>query len=76
MYVQAVDSIYKLNSTSSSITLNNSDWVALGIYSAAKIKSLTDWKHTIGLNEGLKQTIEWFRNPENSKNYKADIYNV
>ena len=44
--------------------------------SAAKIKSLTDWKHTIGLNEGLKQTIEWFRNPENSKNYKADIYNV
>lgn len=44
--------------------------------SAAKIKSLTDWKHTIGLNEGLKQTIEWFRNPENLKNYKADIYNV
>ena len=44
--------------------------------SAAKIKSLTVWKHTIGLNEGLKQTIEWFRNPENLKNYKADIYNV
>jgi NAD dependent epimerase/dehydratase len=44
--------------------------------SADKIKSLTDWKHNIGLNEGLKQTIEWFRNPENLKNYKADIYNV
>jgi NAD dependent epimerase/dehydratase len=44
--------------------------------SAAKIKSLTDWKYNIGLNEGLRQTIEWFRNPENLKNYKADIYNV
>ncbi len=43
---------------------------------AQKIKSLTNWKQTIDLNEGLKQTIEWFRNPENLKNYKADIYNV
>lgn len=44
--------------------------------SSAKIKSLTNWKQTVDLNEGLKQTIEWFRNPENLKNYKADIYNV
>jgi len=43
---------------------------------AQKIKSLTNWKQTIDLHEGLKQTIEWFRNPENLKNYKADIYNV
>ncbi len=35
VYVQAVDSIYKLNA----VTLDNSNWVALGIYSAAKIKS-------------------------------------
>ena len=35
VYVQAVDSIYKLNATS----LDNSNWVALGVYSAAKIKS-------------------------------------
>jgi len=39
VYVQAVDSIYKLNSTSSATTLSNSDWVALGLYSAAKIKA-------------------------------------
>lgn len=43
---------------------------------SGKIKSMTNWKQTIDLNEGLKQTIEWFRNPENIKNYKADIYNV
>ncbi len=35
VFVQAVDSIYKLNATS----LDNSNWVALGLYSAAKIKA-------------------------------------
>jgi NAD dependent epimerase/dehydratase len=44
--------------------------------SAEKIKSLTNWQPNYNLTEGLKQTIEWFKNPENSKNYKADIYNV
>ena len=44
--------------------------------SAVKIKSLTDWQQTFDLKEGLNQTIEWFRKPENLKSYKADIYNV
>lgn len=44
--------------------------------SAEKISSLTSWKPQYTLDEGLQQTIEWFRNPENLKNYKADIYNV
>lgn len=44
--------------------------------SAEKIKSQTDWKQKHNLQEGLNQTIEWFKNSENSKNYKADIYNV
>lgn len=44
--------------------------------SAEKISSLTSWKPKFDLNEGLKQTIDWFSNPENRKNYKADIYNV
>jgi NAD dependent epimerase/dehydratase len=44
--------------------------------SATKIKSLTGWQPKVDLKEGLKQTIEWFNNTENSKNYKADIYNV
>jgi NAD dependent epimerase/dehydratase len=44
--------------------------------SAEKIKSLTNWKQQFTLKEGIEQTIEWFRNPDNRKNYKADIYNV
>lgn len=44
--------------------------------SAEKIKSLTSWRPKFNLDDGLKQTIEWFRNTENLKNYKADIYNV
>jgi NAD dependent epimerase/dehydratase len=41
-----------------------------------KILELTNWKQTTSLDEGLKQTIEWFRIPENLKRYKSDIYNV
>lgn len=44
--------------------------------SAEKIKSLTSWEPKYNLDEGIKQTIEWFSNSENIKNYKADIYNV
>ena len=44
--------------------------------SAEKIKSLTTWLPKYTLDEGLKETIEWFRNDDNRKNYKADIYNV
>lgn len=44
--------------------------------SAEKIKALTDWKTTYTLNEGLKQTINWFSNSDNLKQYKAGIYNV
>lgn len=44
--------------------------------SAEKIKSLTGWKPNYTLQEGLKQTIEWFSKPENLRQYKADIYNV
>lgn len=44
--------------------------------SAEKIKSMTSWKPQHTLEQGLKQTIEWFSQSENIKNYKADIYNV
>ena len=39
-----------------------------------KAKSLTGWTPKYSLEEGLKETIEWFKN--NMKFYKADIYNV
>lgn len=40
-----------------------------------KIKSLTDWRPRISLEEGLRRTIEWFTDPANLCRYKSDIYN-
>lgn len=41
-----------------------------------KINELTGFKPQYSIEQGLKETIEWFKNPENLKKYKADIYNV
>jgi len=41
-----------------------------------KIKQLTGFKIDYSLEQGLKQTIEWFGNPQNLSRYKTDIYNV
>lgn len=41
-----------------------------------KIFSLTNWKPQVSLVQGLKYTIEWFKNPSNQKGYKADVYNI
>ena len=41
-----------------------------------KIKKLTNWKQKYSLDEGLRITIEWFKNKENLKFYKPDVYNV
>jgi NAD dependent epimerase/dehydratase len=40
------------------------------------MNQLTGWKPQFTLEEGLKKTIEWFKNPDNLKGYKTDIYNV
>ena len=41
-----------------------------------KIASLTGWKPGYDLEEGLKETIEWFKDEENLRHYKADVYNI
>jgi dTDP-glucose 4,6-dehydratase len=45
-----------------------------------KAKDLTGWEPAYGGREGFKrgltETIAWFANPENLRNYKADIYNI
>jgi len=46
------------------------------IGSNEKLKSFTNWQQNYTLEEGLKETITWFRNSENLKSYKSDIYNV
>lgn len=42
----------------------------------SKIKELTDWQPQVGIEEGLKRTIEWFTDPANLARYKTGIYNV
>lgn len=41
-----------------------------------KILQHTNWKQKYSLEEGLKETIEWFKDSNNLRLYKADIYNV
>lgn len=41
-----------------------------------KIKKLTNWLPSYTFEEGIRETIEWFRKPENLAKYKADIYNI
>jgi len=41
-----------------------------------KINSLVGFEPRHSIEDGLRLTIEWFKNPENLKKYKADIYNV
>lgn len=40
------------------------------------IQSLTDFQPQYDLRTGLSETIDWFRNPDHLKHYKAGIYNV
>ncbi len=42
----------------------------------SKIKSLTGFEPSYSIEEGLKETVEWFTNKENLVKYKASIYNV
>ncbi len=46
----------------------------------AKAKKLTGWEPTYGQREGFKrglqETIAWFRNPENLRQYKPGEYNI
>lgn len=41
-----------------------------------KIMENTNWEQNYSLDEGLKITIDWFRDKDNFKQYKADIYNI
>ncbi|MFC1621063.1 NAD-dependent 4,6-dehydratase LegB [Candidatus Omnitrophota bacterium] len=41
-----------------------------------KINSLTGFKPAYDIKKGLDLTIDWFKQPENLKKYKTDIYNI
>ena len=42
----------------------------------SKLTGLTGFKPEYDIRAGLKITCEWFKNPENLKKYKTDIYNL
>lgn len=46
----------------------------------AKARELLGWEPTYGgvegLRRGLSETVDWFRDPDNLKAYKAGIYNI
>ena len=45
-----------------------------------KAKKLLNWEpklaSIVGLREGLKKTIGWFKKKDNLAKYKSDIYNI
>ena len=41
-----------------------------------KIRRLTDWEQKYDFDTALAETIEWFRDGQNLKKYKPDIYNI
>jgi len=41
-----------------------------------KLKKNTNWQMQYDLSKGIEETIAWFRDNENLKQYKADIYNI
>jgi NAD dependent epimerase/dehydratase len=48
--------------------------------SSAKAAKLLDWRPEYGgvegLRRGLRETVDWFRDPDNLSAYKADLYNI
>ena len=41
-----------------------------------KIRKLTGWRPEYTLKQGIRETIEWFKDKGNLQRYKWDIYNV
>jgi NAD dependent epimerase/dehydratase len=40
------------------------------------IRSLTSWQPSYNLTQGLRETIQWFAQPQNLAKYKPGIYNL
>ncbi|MDO8723605.1 MAG: GDP-mannose 4,6-dehydratase [Syntrophales bacterium] len=41
-----------------------------------KILRLTGWQPAYTLKQGIRETIAWFRDEENLRRYKWDVYNI
>ena len=45
-------------------------------YKNKKLKTISGWTPKYSLNDGLTETIDWFKKFENLGNYKAGLYNI
>lgn len=43
---------------------------------ASRLRELTGWEPTCTLEDGLRETIAWFAQPENLARYKAEMFNL
>lgn len=43
---------------------------------ATKIKTLTNWTPQFSLEQGLLETVDWFKDDSNLKKYKSWLYNI
>ncbi len=41
-----------------------------------KIRANTNWEPMYSLSEGIAETVDWFKIPENLVKYKSDVYNI
>jgi dTDP-glucose 4,6-dehydratase len=41
-----------------------------------KIRRLTGWQPIYTLQQGIRETIEWFRDERNLQHYKWNVYNI
>ena len=44
--------------------------------SSELVRELTGWEPRVSLDDGLRRTVEWFRDEANRARYKWDTYNV
>jgi len=65
----------KITSDENRLRPENSEVFRL-LGSNEKILKSTDWKPKFTLDEGLLETIKWFRDPGNISGYKSNIYNL
>lgn len=64
-----------ITSTDERLRPENSEVYRL-LGSNRKLTEQTNWKPLYSLEQGLSETIEWFKNKDNLNKYKAHIYNV
>lgn len=75
MIIQIINPVARVIEDQERIRPKNSEVERL-LGSNEKLKDLTNWNAEYTLEQGLAETIDWFKNEENVKAYKANIYNV